>query len=139
MPSSTHQPLLTARDLEILAALDHTPLTVLQLLKFSQTFARPFTDERRVRERMQVLCAAGRVRRWSYATAGRGAPNCYVLTHEGYRLLNGPDAAPPTRRYFSPVGIARQQHTHALADFIVHTTSAAHASGITFTGFCREN
>ena len=43
--------LLTARDLEILTALDRCPLTAEQLLKLSQIFAAPFTSERRVRER----------------------------------------------------------------------------------------
>src|SRR5258708_4065890 len=84
MPTTSRPSLLTPRDLEILTALDHCPLTALQLLRLSQTFVRPFTGERRVRERLHVLCAAGRTRRWQYATAGTGAPGYYTLTPLGY-------------------------------------------------------
>src|ERR1043166_6261730 len=88
MPTASRTALLTARDLDILSALDHCPLTALQLLTLSQTFVRPFTGERRVRERLQVLCTAGRTRRWQYATAGTGAPGYYTLTPLGYELLH---------------------------------------------------
>src|SRR5437016_4699256 len=64
MPSTSGQTLLTARALEILTCLEHCPLTAAQLLKFSQTFSHPFTDERRVRERLQALAAAGRVKQF---------------------------------------------------------------------------
>jgi hypothetical protein len=139
MPALDPEPRLTPRDLDILTALDHCPLTALQLLTFSQTFATPFTTERRVRERLHQLCAAGRVRRWQYATAGQGAPNYYTLSLLGYRLLHGDEARPPTKRYFDPVAIARQHHTSSLADFIVHTATSAHRLDIPMTGFCREN
>lgn len=139
MPPPTHEPRLTPRDLDVLTALDHSPLTAPQLLTFSQTFDRPFTSERRVRERLQHLGAAGRVRRWHYATAGQGAPNYYTLTRLGYQLLHGADARAPTKRYFDPVAIARQHHTSSLADFVAHTAAASHRCGVTLTGFCREN
>src|SRR5207244_563757 len=80
-----------------------------------------------------------RVRCWQYATAGRGAPNYYVLSPLGYRLLHGPEAKPPTRRFFAPIGIARQPHTQALSEFLVHTIVAAHEARLGFTGFYREN
>lgn len=131
--------LVTPRDLEILAALNHCPLTVRQLLKLSQVFTRPFTDEKCVRERMQVLCDAGRVRRWHYATAGRGAQNYYTLSPLGYRLLCGQDAPLPTKRYFDPVSLAHQYHTQSLADFIVHTMVCAQRSGVEIQDFYREN
>lgn len=133
------EPRLTPRDLEILAAINRCPLTAEQLLKLSETFALPFTDKRRVRERMHVLATSGRVRRWQYATAGRGAPNYYTLSPLGHRLLCGDDAPPPAKRAFSAVGISRQHHTLALAEFIVHTALLAHRAGIRFDGFCREN
>ncbi len=139
MASDSPNRLLTARDLDILLVLDHCPLTVQQLLKVGETFQRPFTDEKRVRERMQILCDAGRVRRFAYATAGRGALNYYTLSPLGYRILNGPEAQPPTKRYFEPVAIAHQQHTRSLADFIVHTIVGAYRSAVTFTNFYREN
>src|SRR5438874_1653170 len=125
MPTDS-RPLLTERDLDVLTALDHCPMTALQLLRFSRTFSNPFTGERRVRERLQVLCTAGRARRWQYATAGAGAPGCYSLTLLGYELLHGAGVRPPTRRYFAPVSLNRQPHTHALADFVVHTAVAGH-------------
>jgi hypothetical protein len=137
MPTSTT--LLTPRDLEVLAALDRTPLTVEQLLKLSRTFERPFTDARRVRERLQQLAQSGRVRRWRYATAGFSAPIYYTLSRLGYQLLHGPDEVPPARRSFGPVGNARQHHSRSLADFIVHTAVCAGSAGWSLVGFCREN
>jgi hypothetical protein len=134
--------LLTLRDLEILTALDIGPLTARQLLKVSQTFDQPFTTERYLRKRLQALCESGRVRRWRYATAGRSAPdspNYYMLTALGFKLLRGPDATPPTKRYFAPVAPMRQQHAHALAEFMVHTTVCATRRGIRLSGLCREN
>lgn len=139
MTSPGAHSLLTARDLEILGALDHSPLTAEQLLKLSATFAAPFTSERRVRERMQQLCAAGRVRRWLYATAGRGALGYYTLSRLGHQLLHTDGQELAANRAFGPVGIARQYHTHRLADFIVHTAVCAHRAGLRFTGFYREN
>jgi hypothetical protein len=139
MPNRTTHPRLTPRDLEILAALDHCPLTVQQLLKLSCTLVRPFPNERRVRERMQSLCQLGLAGRDTYATAGCGAPAYFRLARPGFQLLHGPDAAVPTKRYFRPLGIGRQHHTHALADFIVHTAVAAHEAGILLDGVYREN
>ena len=131
--------LVTNRDREILTALDHVPLTAAQLQKFSRTFALPFTTERRVRERLQRLWESGWVHRWPYATAGQGAPNYYKLSRLGFQLIHGEEAAPPTKRAFGPVGFLKQEHTRALADFIVHTAVAAHQSGFRFTEFYREN
>ncbi len=132
--------ILTARDEDILAAVDRCPLTVEQLLKVSRTFAEPFCSESRVRGRLQALRRAGWVRRWRYATASRGAaPDYYRLTLAGYRLLYGPDARRVTKRQFSEIGVARQQHTRALADFIAHTLVAAHARALAVVDFCREN
>lgn len=138
MPQRATQPQVTERDLEILAALDKSPLTSRQLLKLSITFSRPFTDERRVRERLQVLTESDRVRRWPYATAGRGSPNYYLLSPVGYQLLHG-KLSPPTKRAFSEIGIARHHHSHALAEFIVHTEVAAHVGKAKISGFYPEN
>ncbi len=131
--------LLTARDLEILTALDRCPLTAEQLLKLSQAFAAPFTSERRVRERLQQLVAAGRVRRWLYATAGRGALGYYTLSRLGHQLVRADEEAPAAKRAFGPVGIARQFHTLRLADFIVHAAVSARQAGLKLAGFYREN
>src|SRR5690348_15043445 len=105
--------LVTPRDLDILQALERTPLTARQLLALSETFCSPFTSERKVRARMQLLGESGRVRRWQLAIAGRGTPSYYTLSRQGYTLLYGSDAAPPAKRSFQEVGIARQQHTFA--------------------------
>jgi len=131
--------LLTPRDLEIFAALERTPLTAVQLLKLSAVFAQPFTFEKKVRARMLVLAAAGRVRRWRYAVAGCGAPNYYTLSRLGYRLVNDALTPAPAKRSFAEVGIAHQQHTYALAEFVVHLLVASHRAGVRVTGFCREN
>src|SRR5689334_18729152 len=119
MASTATLRLVTPRDIEILAALDLSPLSAVQLLKISQSFAQPFTDERRVRARLSILCEAGRVRRFQYATAGRGAPNYYTLSRLGFRILHGDEAIPPTKRAFEAVSLATQRHTQALADFLV--------------------
>ena len=89
--------LVTPRDQDLFEALDRCPLTVRQLLSLSATFIYPFTTERRVQERLQKLAAAGRVRRWRYATAGQGALSYYTLSPLGYRLLHGFDTAPSGR------------------------------------------
>ena len=141
MPRASAAPLrlVTPRDLDVLAALDYAPLTAAQLLKISRTFLHPFSSERRVRKRLRVLCFTKRVQSFPYATAGSGAPNYYTLTRLGYRLLHGDTADPPVKRAFGPIGLARQHHTHSLAEFIVHTIVAAHEAGLDFTNFTREN
>lgn len=130
---------LSDRDLEILQALERCPLTAGQLLKLSRTFKRPFTSERRVRERMQTLTQNNWAWRWLYATAGGGSVNYYTLSRLGYRLLYGKEEITVPRRAFGPVSLAYQHHTRSLADFIVQTAVAAHRAGYSFTGFCREN
>src|SRR5205823_4147843 len=122
--------LVTPRDIEILQALDHCPLTATQLLTFGRTFERPFSTARRLRERLQLLSESGQVHRWQYATAGRGALNYYRLSRRGFQILYGEDAAPRSKRAFGEVGIARQHHTYSLASFIVHTAAAAHRISI---------
>src|SRR5437016_3330105 len=131
--------LVTHRDRDLFQALDRCPLTVRQLLKLSKAFGHSFTTERRVQERLQKLCAAGRVRRWRYATAGQGALSYYTLTPLGYRLLHGHDAAPSGRGLFGPVGVARQTHTRALAEAIVHLGIGAHHADVSIENFRREN
>ncbi len=139
MPIEASITLLTERDIDILAALDMTPLTAEQLCRLSRAFALPFADTRRVRERLRILAEARRVSAFRYATEGPGAPAYYVLTPLGYRLLHGPEATLPPRRQFMPIGIARQRHTFALAEFLVHTAVAAHAVGAKLANHAREN
>jgi hypothetical protein len=141
MPSGTPSRQITPRDIEILQALDRTPLTVEQLLKLSQTFSgQPFKSPRSVQDRLQKLHDAGWVNRWRYATTTGGAsPHYYKLTLLGYRILYGPEAKPQTKRQFSEISIAHQQHTKSLADLIVHIAVTAHRRGIKLNNFYREN
>src|SRR5437588_11574848 len=131
---------LTPRDRDVLTALDHSPLTVEQLLKWSLTFPVPFATAQRVRGRLQALREAGCVQNWSYATTSRGTPSDYYkLTLLGFRLLHGEDALQLTRRQFAEIGLAHQNHTRSLADFLVHTVVAAHHRTVRIRDFCREN
>ena len=132
--------LLLPRDLAVLSALDHMPLTIEQLLKLSRTFAVPFTSASRVRGRLGRLRDAGWVRRWRYATATRGTPtDYYTLSPEGFRLLHGHTVPIPHKRHFSEVGIARQHHTRSLADTVVHLTVTAHDQSVRLVDFTRES
>jgi hypothetical protein len=139
MPTSSSGPLVTPRDLEVLAALDRLPLTAAQLLRTSEAFVHPFSTERRVRERLQILCASRRVRTYRYATAGPGAPNYYLLTRIGHEILHGPGASAATHHCFEPVAIARQHHTHSLAEVLTHTIVAAHRAKVRFSEYFRES
>ncbi len=138
--TTTPRRLLTPRDLEILTALDHCPLTVEQLLKLSATFAQPFASPQRVRGRLQGLRQAGWVQSWRYATTNRGAAtDYYKMTLTGYRLLHGAEAQPSTKRQLAEVRLAHQHHTRSLADFVIHTIVAAHSRGVRMADYCREN
>jgi hypothetical protein len=140
MRNRTRRPYLTARDLEILRALDLVPLTAIQLRTLSATWSEPFQAQRTVRDRMLRLVEAKLVRVWRYATTIPCQPtNYYTLSRAGYELLHGPDAAPPSKRHFSEVALSRQPHTQALANFIAYTHTAAHASNLELANFQREN
>ena len=130
MANSSFRCVITPRDLEVLAALDHCPLTAQQLLKLSHSFCLPFTTERRVRERLQQLEQQHWLTSWLYATASRGgSPSYWKLTRDGYRVLHGTDAVLPKRRYFEEIAIGHHHHTKCLADFLVQTFVAAHRLG----------
>jgi hypothetical protein len=84
--------------------LSWTPATTALLLRASTAFdGGPFLDERRLRERLQALIAAGLVRAWSLAQAGGGLPNYYNLTPQGFQLLGGTETRPPSRAFFAEV------------------------------------
>src|SRR5687767_3218575 len=127
---------LSPRDRDILQLLDRTPATAAHVLKASAAFAGDmFRDERRVRERLQQLMAAGLVRRYVLAQAGGGAMNYYKLTPDGFVTLYGPEASLPPRAYFSEIHLSRLEHTLSLADVIVHTLAAAFRHRVTVTKF----
>jgi hypothetical protein len=117
-----------------------TPLTALQLLKLSRTFETPFTCDRLLKRRLQRLGEAGLVQQHRYATQHRGEPPAYYqLTRDSFRLIRGPDARLPSRRFLQPVGWSKQRHTRSLADFIVHLHTAAAHRGIAVRDFRPEN
>ena len=139
MASKSPVTLVTPRDRDLLAALERCPLTIQQLLRLSVTFAYPFTTERRVQERLQRLTAVGRVHRWLYATAGQGMLSYFTVSPLGFRLLHPECETLPGRGLCHEVGIARQAHTHALAEVLVSLFVAAKAAGVTIEDFHREN
>ncbi|MCA9000225.1 MAG: hypothetical protein KDA80_24720 [Planctomycetaceae bacterium] len=128
------------RDLEMLTALDRTPLTTTQLCRLSQTFRAPFTDEHNLRRRLRRLGESGLIRSWPYAFATDGrSPQYFKLTREGYRLLYGIDSPLPRRRYFEEISHGHHHHTHALAEVAVHLLVHAHRQGTILRHFAREN
>lgn len=143
MASFTVGSFATSRDIEILTALICSPLTVAQLLKWSGVFAAGgFTSQRSVLDRLQKLRLAGWVRRWplaGIASRGGSAPDYYKLTPAGLQLLYGHAAAPPTKQFFAPIGVARHHHTNSLAKFLVHTVVAAYARGYRLCDVYPEN
>jgi hypothetical protein len=131
---------ITARDLEMLAALDYAPFTARQLHKLSSTWRMSFGTPRLVRERLLRMNQAKLVTAHCYAILRPGHPeHYYLLTRQGYQLVHGPDSDPPTKGYFSPVALGRQPHQQALSDFIVHTACGADRAGVGFTSVYREN
>ena len=129
-----------ARDIEILTALDRTPLTPAQLCRLSQTFTAPFQNEDNLRRRLRALAGSGLIRSWSYAIATDGrSPRYFKLTRDGYRLLYGTNAALPRRRYFEEISHGHHYHTFALAECVVQIAVTGHQKGIMLQHFAREN
>lgn len=134
------QTIITGRDNEILESLDRFPLTPAQLYKLSETFAMPFGDVHAVRRRLRKLASAGLVKAFPYAVASFGSsPAYHQLTRAGYRLIHGPDAELPKRRYFDAIGQARHPHTWSLVDFLVHLFVVTHRMDGVVRHFTREN
>lgn len=131
---------LSGRDVALLRLLSWTPATTPLLLRASIGFdGGPFLDERRLRERLQVLSRARFVHTWSSAHAGGGLQNYYKLTPEGFAVLYGAEAQLPLRAFFAEISPALFDHTLALAEVIVETLRAAHTHRITVDRFYREN
>ncbi len=126
----------SARDQSLLRLLAHTPATTALILKASEIFpGEPFHDDRRVRERLQTLAETGLIRAFP-ATHGVGGPvNWYKLTAEGFRTVQGAEAALPHRSRFEAIPPSRFQHTQTLAEVIVHSFLAAHRDRCTIPFF----
>lgn len=130
---------LMHRDIDLFAALDRCPLTVRQIRALSVTFCSSFGSDRRLQDRLALLTQSGLLHRFRYMSAEGSGQYYYTLSPESYRVLHGTHADLPSGGMFQTVGIARQHHTHRLADFIVHTQIAAWQSGVTVGSFIREN
>jgi hypothetical protein len=131
---------LSPRDRSLLRVLSWTPLTTTLLLRASVTFDEgPFVDERRLRERLQVLGERGVVRAWSTGHAGGGLQNYYKLTTMGFELLYGVSAPKPSRAFFGEVSPSLFEHTFRLAEVIVTVLRATHVRRVTIERFDREN
>lgn len=131
---------LSPRDLSLLRLLSWTPATTALLIRANNTFdGGPFTDERRLRERLQTLSEAGVVRFWSTAHSGGGLQNYYKLTPLGFELLYGVEASQPTRAFFGEVSPSLFEHTFRLAEVIVETVRACHERRVTINRFIRES
>lgn len=131
---------ITARDMEILSAVDAIALTARQLLTFSVTFTRPFTQLRLVQRRLQVLVRSGLLQSFSYAVASDGrSPHYFKLTRNGYRMLHGFDAVLPGRRYFERIAENHHFHTRKLGDFLVTLAQRCVQGGMQIEQLAREN
>lgn len=129
----------TGRDRCLLGSLSFSPFTSRQLLTLSSTFAQPFTNDRYLRARMQILESRGLVRSFAYSTPSPGVSQYYKLSSAGYRFYYGPSAPLPSRAFFNPVSDALQEHTQAIAAFLTETIAAAHHASFVFTEFSPEN
>ena len=92
-----------------------------------------------MRRRLSQLSNLGLVSCCQYATFTGGALNYYKPTPLGFHLIQGVNAKLPPRSYFREVSLALQEHTRALADFVVAIHAAAHQQGIKIGSFYREN
>lgn len=135
----TNAVILSGRDQSLLRLLARTPATTSLILKASETFSgEPFSDDRRVRERLQTLAESGLIRSFP-ATHGVGGPvHWYKLTAEGYRTVHGAETMLPHRSRFEAIPPSRFQHTQALAEIIVHSLVAAHRDRCTVPFFQGE-
>lgn len=123
--------ILSQRDVSILRLLDLTPATAAHVRKASVTFeGEPFRDERRVRERLQVLGDAGLVKSWPAAVPGGGLMSYYRLTIEGHRAASLDSTEAPPRTSLQEIAPSRFRHAMATADTIVHTLAACHERGV---------
>lgn len=131
---------LSPRDVSLLRLLSWTPATTELLLRASLAFeGEPFPDERRLRERLQALQAAGFVRSWPSALGRGGLRNYYKLTPPGFQRLHGTEVTMPTRAFFAEVSPSLFDHTFRLAEAIVEVVRACHRKRVTIERFIREN
>lgn len=127
---------ITARDREILCSLYRDPKTPDQLLRESVVFNEPFHTQLRLQVRLKQLTDAGILKRWRYFDGTDGAaPYYYKLSREGFRLVAGPDALPPTKRYFAEISPSLHRHHRAVADCNIQMLVSARQSRIRIAEF----
>lgn len=131
---------LSPRDFALLRLLGRTPATAALLVRASVAFdGGPFSDERRLRERLQALQGADLVRSWPAASAGGGLQNYYKLTPAGFDAAFTSDAPRPPHAFFAAIAPSHFAHTFRLAEVIVAIHRAAHERGVMIERFIREN
>jgi hypothetical protein len=132
---------LSPRDRSLLRLLDWTPATTALLLDASRAFegGQPFTDDRRLRERLTALAGGGLVRAWPSAHPGGGLQNYYKISPVGFAALYGPDVELPPRAFFAELAPSTFRHTLRLAEAIVAVVKASHARRVEIVRFYREN
>jgi len=114
--------IVSKRDLALLRLLEMTPATAAQVRKASVTFpGEAFRDERRVRERLQVLGQVGLVVGLPAAVVGGGVMHYYRLTPAGYKALHPDSEQPSARPAAADIAPSLFQHAMATAEVIVHT------------------
>lgn len=127
---------LAPRDRRLLALLEMTPATAIQIRKASRGFGdEPFRDERRVRERLQALADGGLVKSWPAALSGGGLMHYYRLTNAGYQAIHPDIGSLPPRTLVSEIAPSRFRHAMATADIIVHTVVACHDAQVRILKF----
>lgn len=132
--------ILSPRDLSLLRLLSWTPATSMQILRASPSFeGEPLSNERRVRERLQSLQAAGVVRSWPANFGQGGLRNTYKLTPAGFQLLYGAERGLPGRAFFAETSPSLFEHTFRLAEIIVEVIRACHLKRVRIERFLREN
>ena len=131
---------LSPRDRSLLQLLSWTPATTALIFRAGSTFdGEAFPDERRLRERLQVLAGAGMVRAWPMAQGSGGLMNYYKLTPFGFEVLYGREAESPSRAFFAEVSPSLFAHTFRLAEVIVETLRACQRRRVTVERIMREN
>lgn len=119
--------ILRERDLALLRLLDKTPATAALIVKASATFGQEaFLDERRARERLQTLESCGLLRSFTPPYAMGSSLRWYKLSRDGFLHLHGAETSPPSKSQFANIPPSRIEHTHVVAEVIVHSLVAAH-------------
>ncbi len=144
MPAKTRSIVRTPQVEDVLRLLELTPASGADILTASVSFGTaeepgPFADQRRAREKLESLVAAGLVVFYEYALGGRRTMKFYQLTRDGYRFLHGQDPPESYRRRFGDIAPTQREHTHDLSRLITHAVACAHRTGIRLEWASPEN